>query len=60
MTSSDGALATQAERGRVFRALHERSGAFIIPNPWDVGTAACWPTWGLRRLLLLAWVTPFL
>jgi 2-methylisocitrate lyase-like PEP mutase family enzyme len=29
----------QAERGRVFRALHERSSAFIIPNPWDVGTA---------------------
>jgi 2-methylisocitrate lyase-like PEP mutase family enzyme len=39
MTSSDAALPTQAERGRVFRALHVRSGAFIIPNPWDVGTA---------------------
>jgi 2-methylisocitrate lyase-like PEP mutase family enzyme len=39
MASSDGALATQVERGRVFRALHVRSGAFIIPNPWDVGTA---------------------
>jgi 2-methylisocitrate lyase-like PEP mutase family enzyme len=22
-----------------FRALHARDGAFIIPNPWDVGTA---------------------
>jgi 2-methylisocitrate lyase-like PEP mutase family enzyme len=22
-----------------FRALHQRGGAFIIPNPWDVGTA---------------------
>ena len=32
-------IATQGERGRVFRALHERDGAFIIPNPWDVGTA---------------------
>jgi 2-methylisocitrate lyase-like PEP mutase family enzyme len=32
-------IVTQAERGRVFRALHERDGAFIIPNPWDVGTA---------------------
>ena len=30
---------TQAERGSSFRALHERDGAFIIPNPWDVGTA---------------------
>ena len=29
----------QAEKGRIFRALHERDGAFIIPNPWDVGTA---------------------
>lgn len=32
-------MMTQAEKGRVFRALHERNGAFIIPNPWDVGTA---------------------
>jgi 2-methylisocitrate lyase-like PEP mutase family enzyme len=30
---------TQAEKGRTFRALHERDQAFIIPNPWDVGTA---------------------
>ena len=30
---------SQAEKGRSFRALHQRSGAFIIPNPWDVGTA---------------------
>ncbi len=29
----------QAEKGRVFRALHERDGAFIIPNPFDAGTA---------------------
>ncbi|MGA3041654.1 MAG: isocitrate lyase/phosphoenolpyruvate mutase family protein, partial [Bryobacteraceae bacterium] len=25
--------------GRAFRALHGREGAFIIPNPWDAGTA---------------------
>jgi len=30
---------TQAEKGRAFRALHERDHAFIIPNPWDVGSA---------------------
>jgi 2-methylisocitrate lyase-like PEP mutase family enzyme len=29
----------QAEKAAVFRALHERPGAFIIPNPWDAGTA---------------------
>lgn len=32
-------MRTQAEKGSSFRALHERDGAFIIPNPWDVGTA---------------------
>lgn len=32
-------MATQAEKGRAFRALHERACAFIIPNPWDAGTA---------------------
>lgn len=39
MKSSGVEMMTQAEKGRVFRALHERNGAFIIPNPWDVGTA---------------------
>jgi 2-methylisocitrate lyase-like PEP mutase family enzyme len=32
-------MLTQAEKGQAFRALHERNNAFIIPNPWDVGTA---------------------
>src|SRR5579862_8508219 len=32
-------MLTQAEKGRAFRALHERKTAFIIPNPWDAGTA---------------------
>lgn len=32
-------MTTQAEKGRAFRALHERSEAFIIPNPWDAGSA---------------------
>jgi 2-methylisocitrate lyase-like PEP mutase family enzyme len=30
---------TQAEKGQAFGALHERDSAFIIPNPWDVGSA---------------------
>jgi len=29
----------QLEKGTAFRALHHRAGAFIIPNPYDVGTA---------------------
>jgi 2-methylisocitrate lyase-like PEP mutase family enzyme len=32
-------MLTQNEKGRIFRALHEREGAFIIPNPWDAGSA---------------------
>lgn len=32
-------MLTQAEKGAAFRALHERDHAFIIPNPWDAGTA---------------------
>ena len=32
-------MATQAERAERFRALHARAGAFIIPNPWDAGSA---------------------
>lgn len=32
-------MTTQKERGEKFKALHEREGAFVIPNPWDVGSA---------------------
>jgi len=32
-------MRTQAQKADAFRALHERPGAFIIPNPWDAGTA---------------------
>lgn len=32
-------MATQWQKGSAFRALHAGDGAFIIPNPWDVGTA---------------------
>ena len=32
-------MLTQSEKGKIFRELHERNRAFIIPNPWDIGTA---------------------
>ena len=32
-------MRTQEEKGNAFRALHEGESAFIIPNPWDIGTA---------------------
>ena len=35
----DQPMTTQIEKGQAFRALHQRDHAFIIPNPWDIGTA---------------------
>lgn len=31
--------ARQAEKAEAFRALHRREGAFVLPNPWDAGSA---------------------
>jgi 2-methylisocitrate lyase-like PEP mutase family enzyme len=36
---SDTVRAQQTEKAQQFRALHERNTTFIIPNPWDAGTA---------------------
>lgn len=33
-----------------FRALHQGPGAFILPNPWDVGTARIFATLGYPAL----------
>lgn len=30
-------MRSQAEKCAVFRSLHQRDRAFVIPNPWDVG-----------------------
>ena len=30
---------SQSEKARRLRALHEAPGAFVIPNPWDAGSA---------------------
>jgi len=32
-------MLTQAEKGAAFAELHRRAGTFVIPNPWDVGSA---------------------
>jgi 2-methylisocitrate lyase-like PEP mutase family enzyme len=41
---------TQAEKAARFQALHARSGAFVIPNPWDAGTARILATLGFEAL----------
>lgn len=40
----------QKEKASVFRALHERDRAFIIPNPWDIGTARLLARLGFEAL----------
>ena len=51
-------MAEPADRCRVFRQLHE-SGCFVIPNPWDLGSARLLQQLGFRALATtssgLAW-----
>jgi 2-methylisocitrate lyase-like PEP mutase family enzyme len=41
---------SQMEKAELFRALHARAGAFIIPNPWDAGTAKLLASLGFEAL----------
>jgi 2-methylisocitrate lyase-like PEP mutase family enzyme len=42
-------MPTNIEKRRVFRQLHER-GCFVIPNPWNVGTARYLQGLGFKAL----------
>jgi 2-methylisocitrate lyase-like PEP mutase family enzyme len=42
-------MPTVAEKRRTFRALHEQ-GCFVIPNPWDVGSARYLQSLGFKAL----------
>ena len=35
---------------RAFRALHEADGCFVIPNPWDRGSARMLHSLGFKAL----------
>src|ERR1051325_11348673 len=43
-------MATQREKAERFAALHERAGAFVIPNPWDAGSARLLAGFGFEAL----------
>ena len=43
-------MRSQMEKAELFRALHARPGAFIIPNPWDAGTAKLLAAIGFEAL----------
>src|SRR6516164_6014345 len=42
-------MPTIAEKRRSFRRLHE-SGCFVIPNPWDAGSARLLEAMGFKAL----------
>lgn len=42
-------MSSTTEKRRAFRALHER-GCFVLPNPWDVGTARHLESLGFQAL----------
>jgi 2-methylisocitrate lyase-like PEP mutase family enzyme len=46
---TDASQTTQAEKGAAFRALHEGE-PFVIPNPWDVGSARVLEALGFQAL----------
>jgi 2-methylisocitrate lyase-like PEP mutase family enzyme len=41
---------SQNEKGIRFRALHDGPGAFVIPNPWDIGSARILAGLGFQAL----------
>jgi len=43
-------MSIQSEKFERFRALHGRAGAFVIPNPWDAGSARLLASLGFEAL----------
>jgi 2-methylisocitrate lyase-like PEP mutase family enzyme len=38
------------DKGQVFRSLHSLPTAFLMPNPWDIGTAKLLASFGFKAL----------
>src|SRR4030095_6235380 len=41
---------SQSDKATRFRALHQGTGAFVIPNPWDAGSARILAGLGFQAL----------
>src|SRR5271155_4864358 len=41
---------TREQKYKAFKALHERPGPFVIPNPWNAGTARILTSLGFEAL----------
>jgi 2-methylisocitrate lyase-like PEP mutase family enzyme len=49
------AVKSQSEKAAIFRGLHERDRAFVIPNPWDIGSAKMLEALGFEALATTSW-----
>src|SRR5213080_4333732 len=43
-------MTSQSDKARRFRELHQAPGAFVIPNPWDAGSARLLAGLGFQAL----------
>ncbi|HKK22867.1 MAG TPA: isocitrate lyase/phosphoenolpyruvate mutase family protein [Pseudohaliea sp.] len=43
-------MVSQAQKANAFRQLHDAPDAFVIPNPWDIGSAKMLAALGYRAL----------
>ena len=43
-------MTSQADKAVAFRALHEARAPFVIPNPWDIGSARLLEALGFKAL----------
>jgi 2-methylisocitrate lyase-like PEP mutase family enzyme len=41
---------SQKARAEAFKALHERAGIFVVPNPWDAGSAKILASLGFEAM----------
>src|SRR3954470_17454088 len=48
-TPRTDSMATVSDKRAAFRALHEE-GCFVLPNPWDIGTARMLAGLGFKAL----------
>ena len=45
-----GRMQSQRQRAEQFRALHQRPGIFVMPNPWDAGSAKLFASLGFEAM----------
>lgn len=43
-------MSDQQQKFQLFRALHQRDAAFVIPNPWDAGSTRLLTSFGFEAL----------